>query len=140
MKYPRSPKLWKVIAALLVIFGAGQGFGFMLASRIAPNPTPAPQKTWTDNWVEETIAQLQTELNLSDPQVAAIEPSLRETGNSIRAERQRALFQIHLNILEVHAQIDGHLTEAQKVKLQKSHDQLKRRIQRQFPEIMENIN
>jgi hypothetical protein len=137
MNQPNSPSYWKVITALVVIFCAGQGLGFLWAARLSEDAKSSPEKSWTHGWVDATAMQLKDQLNLSDAQITQIEPVLQETGNKIWSERRRALFQIHLNILDVHSSIDEHLSEDQRVKLEESHQKLKRRIQREFPEIME---
>ena len=135
-----SPRYWKVIAALLVIFCAGQGFGYIWGSRMGSDASNRSVRTWTQGWVKQTMTQLERELDLTNTQLASIEPTLQRAGESIRTERRRALFQIHLNILDVHSEIESHLSEDQRIKLDESREKLRRRIQREFPEIMENTS
>ena len=130
-----------VIAALVVIFCAGQGVGYLWAARLSNRSEKVKsglEMSWAQNWTDATMTQLQQQLHLTDTQMRQIEPVLQQTGDKISTERRRALFQIHLNILDVHSGIQSYLSEDQKDTMEDSQLKLKRRMQRDFPEIMEN--
>ncbi|MEZ5328648.1 MAG: hypothetical protein R3F19_26685 [Verrucomicrobiales bacterium] len=138
MNESRISSYGKVMIALAVIFCAGQAVGYLWAARLSPQASSNNKVDWSERWAADTLNALRSQLDLTDKQAGAIELRLRETGESIQQERQRALFQIHLNILDFHSEIEGDLTEEQIVKLNESREKLKHRMQREFPEIMKN--
>lgn len=141
MNHSQRKSYWIVAGALLLIFCAGQGIGFLWAARLADRDAQTdPATAWSERWAEQTLGTLRNDLNLTESQTAAIEPLLQSTGNRIWKERRRALFQIHLNILEVHDEIEKHLADNQINGIIRSREMLQTRIQREFPEIIENMD
>jgi C4-dicarboxylate-specific signal transduction histidine kinase len=127
---------WKIFAALLVIFVSGSGFGYFTAQN---SPRVQPLETEeTSAWPEFTLSKLREALNLSDEQVAMISPHVEAVGEKVTQERDRAMLQISLQVLEMHDSLDGYLHEAQKQKLEKSRKSMKLHIERKFSSLMDN--
>ncbi len=129
---------WKIVLSLGLIFGSGLGSGFLLGRRqasltaevLATSPAdPAPA---ADAWKDRALAKLQTELNLTPAQAQGIANVLTKTGNDISRGRERALLEMHLHLLEAHDGFRPYLNADQLVRLQQMRDELKRRILKQF--------
>ncbi len=127
----------KIGAALLAIFLSGQGLGFVVASLVDREKVPAPPEIASPSpapttWADDALDRLRADLELTAAQEAALRPVLDDTGAKVVHQRERALFQIHLQLLAAHDDMDGLLNPDQRAKLQASRDSLRRRIDERF--------
>ncbi|CAN5313654.1 hypothetical protein BH23VER1_BH23VER1_02340 [soil metagenome] len=130
---------WKIGVALLAIFLCGQGLGYVVASLVdrnrapsasgAPLASPSPEP---GGWADEALARLRDDLGLSSAQEEALRPVLARTGDRVVQQRERALFQIHLQLLAAHDEMGSALNPDQQAKLLASRDALRRRIDERF--------
>lgn len=141
--FPPVSQYWKVAAALLVIFLSGQGIGYVLGmrSRVDDPAKPPPGAAMTEapgpaldpqNWADAALDGLRKNLNLTDEQVEAIRPEIVAAGGKVNAERERALFQIYLYLLDIHRQISPQLDDDQREQLRLSEEKLKQTIRTRF--------
>lgn len=103
-------RIWKVILAALVIFGAGAVTGGMLVSlksRPANRPNKPPQFSGVPRQRGEFIYRLQRELDLTPPQRAKIDQILHESNDrtkqiweSAREEQRKVKVSIRETLTE----------------------------------------
>jgi hypothetical protein len=121
----------KVGAALAIVFASGVcggWFGRQARQESAPPPPPPPLGSWTGR----ALAALRTELGLAPDQEAALAPVLAAAAQRMELDRERALFQIHLQVLQAHDEIRPHLRPDQLPELERMRARLEREIKRRF--------
>jgi hypothetical protein len=128
-------KYGKIALALVAIFLSGQAIGWMLATHRSEGRSTPPSAD-SDQWTREMLARLRSDLELTDAQVKAIEPRLRETSQQIQQERDRAMFQIHLHLVKLHDDLAPSVTPEQKIKLDRSRQNLIELMKRKFPHFL----
>jgi hypothetical protein len=127
-------KYGKIALALLAIFASGQVIGWMLAlnSCEARHDIPADAPAWT----EEMLSRLKDDLDLQPDQVESIRQRLEAVAGRIEQQRDLALFQIHLELLKLHDDLEPNLTPAQQKRLARSRGKLRESIQAKFPQLL----
>ena len=126
------------------IFAAGGAVGYFIGkdttaptspaealSSIAPGASP-------EQWAGQAFDNLASELALTDAQRGKVRPYLTATAERVFLERDRALLQMHLRLLEVHDTLatESALTEPQKKRLAASRAKLKASILGRFAGIL----
>lgn len=137
-------KYGRVIACLAVIFVCGQGIGFAIATKFLRPPdqgATAGLESGLDaeareDWIRRASAGLAASLDLEPSQIPAVEDVLRRKAGQIWQERDRALFQIRLYLLEAHDEIVPALEGGQREKLSESRQRLEKEIRENFPSIL----
>ncbi len=127
-------KYGRIALALLLIFASGQVVGWVLALRSCQASTPA--QTDTDVWAQDMLARLRTELDLQPDQLQRAETALVGRTKKIERERDRAMLQIHLELLKLHDDLEPGLTPPQKIKLADSRKKLRESINRKFASLL----
>lgn len=91
-----------------------------------------------EQWAGQAFDSLAGELKLTDVQRGRIKPYLAATADRVFFERDRALLQMHLRLLEVHDALakEHALTEAQQKRLAQSRAKLKTSILGRFSGIL----
>jgi hypothetical protein len=130
-----TQNLGLIALALAAIFLCGGGSGYVVASlhtageRQDPAPPPANSEA---AWADQALDRLAAQLDLDPAQRAAIAPVIAGTSETITRQRERALFQIHLQLLATHDAISSHLNPTQKARLAKSREMLHTSIYEDF--------
>ncbi|NCF89960.1 MAG: hypothetical protein GWQ05_03230 [Verrucomicrobiaceae bacterium] len=131
---------WKFLLALIVIFVSGKVVGYAIAvhrDTSVSAPPASPPALETNAWSAGAMERLTVQLGLTSDQLRAIEPIVARSGEKILKERERALFQIHLQLLETHDEISIELRPDQLEALAESQYQLKEAIATRFTHIIE---
>jgi hypothetical protein len=131
-----------LVLSLLALFASGIFIGRMTAPvsrQIAAPANAVPSDA--DAWVAAASGKLANDLNLDDAQRLMVRQQLDPVAQSIFADRERALFQIHLRLLELHDTLakQGSLSDPQLKRLAASRTKLRELIIRTFPrQVREN--
>lgn len=138
---PKSQRL-VLTASLLAIFAAGTvtgWFGHRRAGQaLAPAAPARPAPPQGEAWTERALVTLTKELDLSPEQVAAIRPVLSEAAGRMDLDTERALFQIHMQVLKVHDEMRPHLRPEQIPALERMRGRLKQDIKRRFAAFLQD--
>ena len=132
--------------ALLALFAAGAGTGYFIAKKSA---SPAAisdtqikmSETATADWWQRALNRLASDLNLNENQKNAVRPMLQHTADQIFLNRDRALFQIHLELLAFHDTLGrpgSFLDSSQKMRLDALRARLRQQIETQFPKFLKD--
>ena len=133
-------------AALLALFAAGAGTGYFIAKK-STSPTAISDtqmkisETAPADWWQRALNRLASDLNLSDSQKNAVRPMLQHTADQMFLNRDRALFQIHLELLAFHDTLGrpgSFLDSAQKMRLDALRARLRQQIETQFPKFLKD--
>jgi hypothetical protein len=128
-----------LVVSLLALFASGVFIGRMTA--------PAPGQTWrpgaavpadANAWVATASRGLVKDLQLDDAQQQLVRLQLDPVADAIFADQERALFQMHLRLLELHDSLakTGSLSDPQLTRLGLSRAKLKELIIRKFPRMV----
>jgi hypothetical protein len=135
------PTYWKIYGALLVIFVSGSTLGYVTGQRSAPPvialAAPVAKDEVIVEWAEKALAGLDGTLALTDEQVATLRPVLERTGEKVFHQRDRALFQISLEVLAVHDALLPYLDPEQQKKLVKSKENMHLSIESRFKALID---
>lgn len=128
-----------IVPSLLALFGAGVMVGRMTAP--APHESAAPAALPAQDataWVDTAVRKLAEELKLDEAQQATARENLTPVAASIFADQERALFQMHLRLLELHDTLAkaGNLAPDQVQRLGRSRLKLKELIIEKFPRMV----
>lgn len=133
--------------SLAAIFSAGGVAGYFVGKKSASPvsltdaapPMPSPEGT-PEQWAQNAFKGLAADLQLSEAQRAMLKPYLNTMSEQVFRERDRALLQIHLRLLEAHDFLaeskDPPLSEEQVKKLARSRAKLKAFILNRFADIL----
>jgi len=136
-RFQRSATL---AACLATLFASGLAIGYRLGEqRAATAPVSSMEETVSpDDWTSRACDALQRDLALSPEQSDRIRSHLTEASRGIFLDRERALLQIHLRILEVHDILarDTSLNDQQKLRLKASRAKLRSLITSKFADLL----
>jgi len=126
------------------IFAAGGTVGYLAGKRPGPAQDPAISTISTTNstspeqWADQAFENLAGDLKLTAPQRLKMRPFLLEAAGKVFMERDRALFQMHLRLLEAHDTLasESNLDPSQQKRLKQSRDKLKASISARFADIL----
>jgi hypothetical protein len=134
--------------SLAAIFSAGGLTGYVVGKKSAVSAagadhgqavSPSPEGT-PEQWAQNAFKGLAADLQLTEPQRAMLKPYLNTMSEQVFRERDRALLQIHLRLLEAHdflaASKDPPLTAEQLKRLDRSRAKLKAFILNRFADIL----
>lgn len=144
MSLPASPALLAI--PLAAIFLAGGTAGYFVGKRSAV-PASAPDTTIStapetspEQWARSAFHSLAEDLQLSEAQRTRLKPYLSSMSEQVFQDRDRALLQIYLRLLEAHDFLAGSqdppLDEDQRKKLARSRAKLKAFILGRFADIL----
>lgn len=131
-----------LVLSLLTLFASGVFVGRMTAP--VPVRASAPAATVPADaaaWVTAASRGLAEELKLDEAQLQLVRTQLDPVAASIFSDRERALFQMHLRLLELHDTLarQGSLSDSQLKRLAASRTKLRELIIRTFPrQVREN--
>ena len=100
-----TQNIWLIIAALVAIFVCGSGSGYVFGSLGTPKQADPLAPKSAGDWSADALGALSAHLDLTPEQIETLTPILAGTSEKVTRERERALFQIHLNVLKVHDDI-----------------------------------
>jgi hypothetical protein len=125
--------------SLLALFASGVIIGRLTA----PSPRQAPPPAVSvpadaDAWVAAASRGLVKDLQLDETQQQLVRRQLDPVAGAIFADQERALFQMHLRLLELHDSLakTGSLSDPQLTRLGQSRAKLKELIIRKFPRMV----
>lgn len=133
-----TQNVWLILAALIAIFLCGSGSGYVFGSlggKASSDRALAPRTP--SEWSGEALNALAANLSLTPDQVETLSPILEKAGQSVTKERERALFQIHLNILKVHDDIRPTLEPEQQKELDLSRKKMVTLIESRFSSLID---
>lgn len=123
--------------SLFALFASGVGIGRHASPRPHPVAQPAAVETSAnpEAWVAAASRGLVQDLRLDISQELKVRQQLEPVAVAIYADQERALFQMHLRLLEFHDSLakQGSLDERQLGRLAASRAKLKDLIIRKFP-------
>lgn len=128
-----------IVLSLLALFGSGVFVGRTTAPvKHETAGPPAESPADADAWVANASRGLVRDLNLDDTQQDVVKQRLETVAASIFGDQERALFQMHLRLLELHDTLakDGTLNAGQLQRLGRSRAKLKELIIHKFPRMV----
>ena len=131
-----------VALALLSIFAGGAGTGWFAhraqQTHAPASPPAAADPALTTTWTDRAMVTLTRELQLTPDQVAAIRPVLTDAAGRMDLDKERALFQLHVQVLKVHDEMRPHLRPDQLPALEKMRQRLKADINHRFAAFLQD--
>lgn len=129
-----------LVISLSGIFAAGGTVGYFMGKDSRPAADPVTGLIGTapgvsaETWADQAFESLAGDLKLTAEQRQKVRPYLASAAGSIFVERDRALLQMHLRLLEVHDSLtrEMSLDTAQKRRLTASRAKLKAFILSRF--------
>lgn len=137
----RNQQRFKVAAALLVLFASGLGvgwFGHRAQHGSAAPPPASPAAVVAGPWTARAMDTLRDELKLTAEQESLVRPLLESAAGRMDLDRERALFQLHLQVLKVHDELRPHLRPDQLPALDRMRARLQRDIKRRFAAFLDD--
>lgn len=131
-------KYGRLALALAAIFLSGQAIGWLLAVRSSEAHQEVPSDP--ERWQEYMLARLREELKLTPEQEEPVRQRLAETAQRMQRDRDRALFQIHLQLLKLHDELGPTLTPDQQKTLAESRRKLTQSIRQKFPKLLRDTD
>lgn len=142
-----APSAALLTLSLAGIFGAGGAAGYFFGKGKGNPPSAsisevigtAPGAS-AGEWADDAFQRLAHELELSPEQQHRVRPYLTEAAGRVFVERDRALLQMHLRLLEVHDALAGEtaLHDGQKKRLAQSRAKLKGSILARFAALLQS--
>ena len=125
-----------IVLSLVALFASGVFVGRMtapVAHAGSPSTTESPSSP--EAWVETASRGLIRDLKLDEAQQVLVRQQLGTAAGAIFSDQERALFQMHLRLLELHDVMakSASLSESQLQRLAQSRSKLKELIIRKFP-------
>ena len=120
----------------LLISVCGSGSGYVFGSLGTPKQADPLAPKSAGDWSADALGALSAHLDLTPEQIETLTPILAGTSEKVTRERERALFQIHLNILKVHDDVRPHLTPQQQKELDSSREKMLDSIRERFSSLI----
>lgn len=129
---------------LCSLFGAGLGAGYFWGKRDAtPLPvaksTPETLAAVPGDWWKRALDRLVSDLQLRGEQRSRVEPLLQRSADQVFLSRDRALFQMHLELLAFHEKLAATpdlLDAPQRQRVVNMSKKLRLQIQQQFAQFL----
>ncbi|MES2705870.1 MAG: hypothetical protein V4726_04630 [Verrucomicrobiota bacterium] len=130
--------------SLIGLFGAGIGCGLLWGDRgwqvsQKPPDTPITAAVSPAEWWNLALDHLGGDLHLTAGQRQKVQPLLEHSSQRMFLNRDRALFQMHLELLSFHDELirrPGLLDPAQQSRLAAARGRLRQRIGERFPQFV----
>ena len=125
-----------LVLSLGALFASGVGIGRLTSPRSRPVVQPAADVPGgPESWVAAARRGLVKDLHLDATQELKVRQQLEPVATAIYADQERALFQMHLRLLELHDTLakEASLDDHQLKRLAASRTKLKDLIIRMFP-------
>ena len=125
-----------LVLSLLALFASGLGIGRLTSPRPQAMAQPSVDRPGgPDAWVVAASRGLVKDLHLDEAQELKVRQQLDPVAVAIFSDQERALFQMHLRLLEFHDTLakDGGLDDAQLKRLAQSRAKLRDLIITKFP-------
>jgi hypothetical protein len=126
-----------LVISLMVLFGSGIVIGRLTAPPRSASHDPGTTVTQSpEEWADRACRGLVRHLNLSADQEKLVRAQLGPVAAALEADRERALFQMHLRLLRLHDTLGASVTLSahQQQLLAASRVKLLRFITQRFPE------
>jgi len=122
---------WKIGLALLVIFLAGAGVGWV-AGRQA---LFARQKAMSRPgfWDGMVLNRMEERLGLTAEQKSALEPMVKETAQRLQAQRRRAALEQTQTVKRFYEEVEPHLTTEQRERIERYRQQMREKWRDEGP-------
>jgi hypothetical protein len=124
---------WKIALALVVIFGAGMGTGWVAARRAIVARQVAMGRPGA--WDGLMLKRMEDRLRLTPEQKAEVAPLVKEAAMRLQAQRRRAILEQVQTIRGFYEQVEPHLTVEQKEQLARAREQLREKMREDFPRL-----
>jgi hypothetical protein len=134
--------------SLCSLFAAGLGGGYFWGKRDAAVAAPIQAKTTPEaaaavpgDWWKRALDRLASDLQLKQQQRQIVEPMLQRSADKVFVSRDRALFQMHLELLAFHEQLAAApdlLDGSQRQRVVSMSQKLRAQIQQQFPQFLKD--
>lgn len=128
-----------LILSLIALFGSGVFVGRMTSPARYPTvPQGVSAPADADAWVAAASRGLLKDLKLNGGQLETVHRHLEPVAEAIFTDQERALFQMHLRLLEFHDSLakTGSLDDSQQTRLGLSRAKLKELIIHKFPNMV----
>ena len=125
--------------SLLALFASGIFIGRMTSTQVSkPTAAKVDPATVSDAWVVSASRSLVEDLKLDENQRGKLRAQLEPVAEAIFSDRERALFQMHLRLLEFHDQLAKNtaMTDVQLKRLASSRAKLKNLIITNYPNMV----
>lgn len=122
---------WKIGLSLVAIFLAGAGLGWF-AGRQA---IYARQKAMSrpEFWDGMVLGRMEERLGLTTEQRKSLEPLVRETAQKLQVQRRRAVMEQMQTVKAFYGQVEPHLTDEQRARMERYRQQLRDRPREEMP-------
>ena len=124
-----------IIAALVVILGAGFGMGRLAGP--STSSSSAPPSVTVDELEVKTLLSLRETLDLTPQQEAALLPEVQATSKAVMDTRERAVRDFHQHMLDLHDRLAPHLNPRQQEILKENRSKLQDSIDQRFSSLLE---
>jgi hypothetical protein len=130
-------------STLAALFGSGLATGYFLAKPTGLPVSRSEEKVpaAAGDWWQRSRDRLAKDLSLTPEQQRLVEPMLEHSSEQIFHNRDRALFQIHLELLAFHRKLDqaeGLLDGSQRRRVADLEKALRQEIEKQFPQFLKD--
>jgi len=122
---------WKIVLALVIIFGAGLGTGWVAARRAIVARQVAMARPGA--WDGLMLKRMEDRLKLTAEQKEEVAPLVKEAAMRLQAQRRRAFLEQVQTIRGFYEQVEPHLTVEQKDQLARAREQLREKMREDFP-------
>ena len=144
MLSPAVQRSLSLVLSLSTLFAAGLALGYRLGSSRQPAPPTTTRQESShsaDEWASHASLALERDLSLSPSQSSLVRSHLTTVSRGIFLERDRALFQIHLRLLEAHDILSKDLTlaDSQRSRLKASREKLRALITEKFAPLLKDL-
>ena len=103
----RPSDKFALVVTLTALFAAGVGTGYFLGRKstvigVTSTTQASSNQGMMTDWWQRSLNRLSGDLQLTEEQKNSVRPMLQHTANQMFLNRDRALFQIHLELLSFH--------------------------------------
>ena len=138
----RTLQRGKVALALLVILASGIAVGWygheIRKTSVEEPPRMNNTADAATHWTDRAMVTLSHELQLTPEQQQKVRPVLQEASRKMDLDRERALFQLHLQVLRVHDELRPHLRPDQVSALERMSLRLRQDIKLRFAPLLKD--
>jgi hypothetical protein len=122
---------WKIGVSLAVIFVAGAGLGWVAGQQAIYARQKAMSRPGF--WDGMVLGRMEERLGLTPDQRATLEPLVRETAQRLQAQRRRAIQEQMQTVKGFYEQVEPHLTEEQRGRMERYRQQVRERAREEKP-------
>jgi uncharacterized membrane protein YciS (DUF1049 family) len=124
---------WKIALALVVIFAAGLGTGWVACRQVMIGRQLSMMRPGAALGDGALLKRMEERLKLTAEQKEQLAPMLRETVQRLQAQRRRAFLEQMQTVRAFYEQAEPHFTQAQKDQIARAREQLREKLREEFP-------